>query len=73
VRREDGTGQGARLVRAEGRGVSDQYGVRDAACPISTGTRGVMTRGAEPPEPSRGVFVAEPSRGVAPPWREERS
>jgi hypothetical protein len=25
-----------RLVRGEGRGVSDQYGVRDAACPIST-------------------------------------
>jgi hypothetical protein len=26
-----------RLVRGEGRGVSDQYGVRDAACLISTG------------------------------------
>ena len=26
-----------RLVRGEGRGVSDWYGVRDAACPISTG------------------------------------
>ena len=26
-----------RLERGEGRGVSDQYGVRDAACPISTG------------------------------------
>jgi hypothetical protein len=25
------------LVRGEGRGVSAQYGVRDAACPISTG------------------------------------
>ena len=25
-----------RLVRGEGRGVSDSYGVRDAACPIST-------------------------------------
>jgi hypothetical protein len=24
-------------VRGEGRGVSDSYGVRDAACPISTG------------------------------------
>ena len=30
-----------RLVRGEGRGVSDEYGVRDAACPIST-------KGAEP-------------------------
>jgi hypothetical protein len=28
--------QRVRLVRGEGRGVSDQYGVRDAACPIST-------------------------------------
>ena len=26
-----------RLVRSEGRGVSYQYGVWDAACPISTG------------------------------------
>ena len=26
-----------RLVRGEGRGASDQYGVRDTACPISTG------------------------------------
>jgi len=26
-----------RLVRGEGRGVSDWYGVRDAACPIGTG------------------------------------
>jgi hypothetical protein len=25
-----------RLVRGEGRGVSDQYGVRDAVCPLST-------------------------------------
>jgi hypothetical protein len=25
-----------RLVRGEGRGVSDWYGVRDAACPLST-------------------------------------
>ena len=25
-----------RIVRGEGRGVSDQYGVRDAACPLST-------------------------------------
>ena len=28
--------RGVRLVRSEGRGVSDQYGVRDAACPLST-------------------------------------
>jgi hypothetical protein len=26
-----------RLVRGEGRGVSDWYGVREAACPIGTG------------------------------------
>jgi hypothetical protein len=26
-----------RFVRGEGRGVSDLYGVRDAACPICTG------------------------------------
>jgi hypothetical protein len=25
--------------RGEGRGVSDEYGVRDAACPISTGVQ----------------------------------
>ena len=28
--------RGVRLVRSEGRGVSDQYGVRGAACPLST-------------------------------------
>ena len=36
-----------RLVRGEGRGVSDLYGVRDAACPLSTrGGRGGNTRTA---------------------------
>ena len=29
--------RGVRSVRGEGRGASDQYGVRGAACPISTG------------------------------------
>jgi len=29
-----------RLVRGEGRGVSDHYGKRDAACPVSTKARG---------------------------------
>ena len=38
----DGTRR-VRLVRGEGRGVSDQYGVRDAACPLST--RGLVRRG----------------------------
>ena len=30
-------GNASAIVRGEGRGVSDWYGVRDAACPISTG------------------------------------
>ena len=42
-----------RLVRGEGRGVSDLYGVEDAACPLSTrGGRGWVAaegRCARPP------------------------
>jgi hypothetical protein len=30
-------GNASAIVRGEGRGVSDWYGVRDAVCPISTG------------------------------------
>ena len=37
-------------VRGEGRGVSDQYGVRDAACPLST--RGGVGGGCWAPGPS---------------------
>jgi hypothetical protein len=40
-RQPTGWHRGAGLVRGEGRGVSDWYGVRDAACPLSTrGGRG---------------------------------
>ena len=37
VRKATRSDQRVRLVRGEGRGVSNQYGVRDAACPLSTG------------------------------------
>ena len=62
-----------RLVRGEGRGVSDQYGVSDAARPLSTkgggrrgGLHGRGARWEEPrrPAPSRIIPGAQPRRGT---------
>ena len=50
-----------RSVRGEGRGVSDQYGVRDAACPLSTRGRGGGGGGA-PRAARRGAPAAARAR-----------
>ena len=42
------------LVRGEGRGVSDWYGVRDAACPLSTRGGGPEPAPEPAPEPEAG-------------------
>ena len=47
-----------RLVRGEGRGVSDLYGVRDAACPLSTRGGGGGGGGGVASAAARGLGVA---------------
>ena len=45
--------EGRAILRGEGRGVSDYYGVRDAACPLSTREGG--GEGGAPPVLSAGA------------------